>query len=588
MKKITLLLALALMCSFSAFATRYLVQTGASEAATWRAAGDGEVLVDLTVAGKTLNAWLTETFASFPAGDQIWIAKGTYQVSAIFNIPANFTVYGGFAGNETTIDERIKGSNPWYFSNETTLDGNNATAILGCASNRTALIDGITFTKGYISGNGAGLTTRLGVVVRNCKFIENTATSTGITGQGGAVLMNGGGEIYNSYFYNNSAYLGGAVHIGGSGASIISGCLFENNKAIAGGNKQGGAIRSQSTLATIINSKFLNNEAAGNGSAIYTQVDTDKANKIINCLFYGNKTKSALYLRGAAVYNSTIVNNDGGGAYLATKDAQIYNSVFWAESKAKATVSGVDVAGVEYKNNASITIPSNSTWVISDNIQIDTLVSEPNYPYFANPLSNDWTITYQSPLLNTANSLISNSPTTDLTGLTRPQGAAYDMGAYELAYYNLTVTFNEGGTVNELTSGVVLNEPKGKAIAFTITPASGKSVKSVLYNNAEVKTELVEGVYTTPALTANSTLVVEFEDNPSTGINTEKQSFLCFANGNQIEVQGLSAGETVELYNVTGARVAVSNATNSNVTFNTGKGIYFVKVSDKVQKVVVR
>lgn len=583
MKKITLLLALSLMCSFSAFATRYLVQTGASEAATWRAAGDGEVLVDLTVAGKTLNAWLTETFASFPAGDQIWIAKGTYQVSAIFNIPANFAVYGGFAGNETTIDERIKGSNPWDFSNETTLDGNNATAIFGCASNRTALIDGITFTKGYISGNSAGLTTRLGVVVRNSKFLENNAT-----GQGGAVLMNGGGEIYNSYFYNNSANMGGAVHIGGSGASVVSGCHFENNKAITGTTKQGGAIRSQSTVATIINSKFINNDAAANGSAIYTQIDTDKANKIINCLFYGNKTKSALYLRGAAVYNSTIVNNDGGGAYLATKDAQIYNSVFWAESKSKATVSGVDVAGVEYKNNASITIPSNSTWVISDNIQIDTLVSEPNYPYFANPLSNDWTITYQSPLLNTANSLISNSPTTDLAGLTRPQGSAYDMGAYELAYFNLTVTFNEGGTVNELTSGAVLNEPKGKAIAFTITPASGKSVKSVLYNNAEVKTELVEGVYSTPALTANSTLVVEFEDNISTGINTEKQSFLCFANGNQIEVQGLSAGETVELYNVTGARVAVSNATNSNVTFNTGKGIYFVKVSDKVQKVVVR
>lgn len=586
MKKITLLLALVLMCSFSAFATRYLVQTGASGAATWRAAGAGEVLVDLTVAGKTLNAWLTETFASFPAGDQIWIAKGTYQVSAIFNIPANFTVYGGFEGNETTIDERIKDINPWDFSNETIIDGNNATAIWGCTSNRTALIDGITFTKGTISGNSAGLTTRLGVVVRNCKFIENTATST--TGQGGAILMNAGGEIYNSYFYNNSAYLGGAVHIGGSGASIISGCLFENNKAIAGGNKQGGAIRSQSTLATIINSKFINNEAAGNGSAIYTQVDTDKANKIINCLFYGNKTKSALYLRGAAVYNSTIVNNDAGGVYLATKDAQIYNSVFWAENKSKATVSGVDVAGIEYKNNASITTPSFSNWAVANNIQLDTLTSEANYPYFANPTSNDWTITHQSPLLNAANSSISNSPTTDLAGLTRPQGSAYDMGAYELAYYNLTVTFNEGGTVNALTSGAVLNEPKGKAIAFTITPASGKSVKSVLYNNAEVKTELVEGVYSTPALTANSTLVVEFEDNPSTGINTEKQSFLCFSNGNSIEVQGLSAGETVELYNVTGARVAVSNASNSNVTFNTGKGIYFVKISDKVQKVVVR
>ena len=583
MKKITLLLALALMCSFSAFATRYLVQSGASEAARWRAAGDGEVLVDLTVAGKTLNAWLTETFASFPAGDQIWIAKGTYQVSAIFNIPANFTVYGGFAGNETIIDERIKGSNPWDFSNETTLDGNNVTAIFGCASNRTALIDGITFTKGYISGNSAGLTTRLGVVVRNSKFLENNAT-----GQGGAVLMNAGGEIYNSYFYNNSANMGGAVHIGGSGASVVSGCHFENNKAITGTTKQGGAIRSQSTVATIINSKFINNDAAANGSAIYTQVDTDKANKIINCVFYGNKTKSALYLRGAAVYNSTIVNNDAGGVYMATKDAQIYNSVFWAESKAKATVSGVDVAGVEYKNNASITIPAFSNWVVSDNVQLDTLTSETNYPYFANPASNDWTITYQSPLLNTANSSISNSPTTDLTGLTRPQGSAYDMGAYELPYYNVTVTFNTGGTVNTNTSGDVIAQPKGIAMNYTITPNSGYKISAVSYNGTDVTSQLSDHVYIAPALTGNSTLNVTFETDPGTGISTTKSIFECYPSNNQIIIEGINFGEKVFVFNALGAKVKEVNANASNISLNISKGIYIVRVADQAKKVIVK
>ncbi len=55
MKK-TLLITIALVCSLSAFSSRYLVQLGTAGAATWRTAGDGEVLVDLTVAAKTLNS----------------------------------------------------------------------------------------------------------------------------------------------------------------------------------------------------------------------------------------------------------------------------------------------------------------------------------------------------------------------------------------------------------------------------------------------------------------------------------------------------------------------------------------------------
>ncbi|MDX9920346.1 MAG: choice-of-anchor Q domain-containing protein [Paludibacter sp.] len=610
MKKITLLLALALMCSFSAFATRYLVQTGASGAATWRATGAGEVLVDLTVAGKTFNAWYNETVVS---GDEVWIAAGTYVLSAVNTIDqANHSVMGGFSGAETTVLERQKGTKPWEYTNETILDGNNSVQIL-FAGNAFAnvLFEGLTITKS--SAANAAAQYRDGVTLQNCKIINNNST-----GNGGGVNFYNGGNVTNSYIAGNVASVGGGVYSNNASNTVtsnVSGCLIENNR----GYTTAGGVRVQGTGTGVTNftdcvirsNKSLDN--AGTtlqpGGAIYTN---SANNNFKNCLIYNNSGTNAVFFNGGNITNSTIVNNVGQ-VYIAgaTVVITITNTIVWGN---KTTATGETNTGITSNTTNKSTIISNSavypTLASDAYTQTDNLALElgndsqvgakgPGFvlptTFFGHPTTteqtteletSDWSIKYTSAALNSGQTI--SGLTTDLAGVARPQGSAYDMGAYELAYYNLTVTFNEGGTVNELTSGAVLNEPKGKAIAFTITPASGKSVKSVLYNNTEVKTELVEGVYSTPALTANSTLVVEFEDNPSTGINTEKQSFLCFANGNQIEVQGLSAGETVELYNVTGARVAVSNATNSNVTFNTGKGIYFVKVSDKVQKVVVR
>lgn len=582
MRKITLLLAL--VCSMSMFATRYLVQTGAEGAATWRAAGEGETVVDLTSAGQSLNAWLLANFeTSFPSGDEIWLAAGTYSVTAIYNVPANFTLYGGFSGTETTSAERAKGTDAWDFTNETVIDGGNATAIFGAASNRVASYDGLTFTKAYISGNAAAMTTRLGIVVNNCKFINNNAT-----GQGGAVLMNSGGEVYNTYFSGNSAAMGGAINAGGSGACVISGCLFENNQAIAGSNKQGGAIRSQNTNLTIKNSVIRNNEAAGNGSAIYTQVDVAGANKIINCVIYGNTTKSALYLRGAVVYNSTVVNNPAGGVYIATKDAQIYNSVFWAETKSAASVSGVDVAGIEVKNTAMVNTPSAAQWVVENNLALDTLATEPAYPYFADVLNNDWDITYQSPLLNAGSAAISGVPAGDIDGTARPAGSSYDIGAYELPYYGTTVTFTGNGSVNSLTSGDVLNEPEGKPVEFTITADAGNLIESVSYNGADVTSELVDGVYTAPALTAAATLAVEFKTDPSTGLTDTGKTLNCYAADGKIELRGLTAGETISVYSITGARILNRVVKGTQMSVSTGQGIYIVKISGTVKKIVVR
>lgn len=502
MKNITLLFAV--FFSMSMFSARYLVQSGASGDATWRAVGVDETLVDLNNPVQTLNAWLFTNFpTSFPAGDEIWLAAGTYQVAAVFNVPANFTLFGGFAGTEVNANERLKGSKAWDFTNETIIDGNNAVTIFGAASNRVALYDGLTLTKGKFTGNAGAMMIRPGIVIKNCKFLNNAATN-----QGGAVLMNGGGEIYNSYFSANTANMGGAVHMGGADQAIVADCLFENNSTTVGANKQGGAIRSQSANAEIKNSIFINNEATGNGSAVYTQSNADAANKITNCLFYGNKSTAALYMRGTVVYNSTVVNNEGGGVYMATKEAQIYNSVFWGDSRANATVSGVNAAGIEYKNNASLTIPTADQWVISDNIALDTLATEPNYPFFADPINNDWQLTAQSPLLNAGNGTIVGVPTTDLLGNSRPQGTAYDIGAYEMGH---------------LTS-----------IAKTYT------------------------------------------------------NFVCFSASNSVELRGLSAGDNINIYSITGAKLIDIPARSTEVSVPLNRGIYIVKVANNVRKIVVQ
>ncbi len=425
MRKFTLT-AFALLCSMLVFPTRYLVQPGGDGAVEWRTAGENEVLVDLVSEEQNLNEWLNINFNGFPAGNEIWLAEGVYEVNEVFNIPANFTLYGGFAGTETSIDEREKGEAAWDFIHETIIDGGNATMIFGCNSNREAYYDGLTLTNASFTGNGGAMISRDGVVIKNCKFTNNSAT-----GQGGAILMNGGGEIYNSCFSGNEASMGGALNLGGSGPHIVSECLFEKNQTISGSNMQGGAIRSQSSNALIEKCIFRNNEAAGNGSAIYTQTDADGANKIINCLIYDNKTKVAVYARGAALYNCTVVNNEAGAVYAANQYGQIYNSAFWGEEEASAAVTGANSAGIIFENNASLATPEYDNWTISDNIVLAIEETEENYPLFSDPANNDWSLLKGSPLIDAGNGAIENSPATDITGTARPQGSAYDIGAYE-------------------------------------------------------------------------------------------------------------------------------------------------------------
>lgn len=64
---------------------------------------------------------LTTAMTKVVAGDEIWMAKGTYVINETLVLADYVDIYGGFAGTETAINQRVleDAFKPWSFVNET-------------------------------------------------------------------------------------------------------------------------------------------------------------------------------------------------------------------------------------------------------------------------------------------------------------------------------------------------------------------------------------------------------------------------------------------------------------------------------------
>lgn len=268
-------LALLLPSAASFAATRYVTPQGTGDGSSWAAATS-----DLQAA---INA--------SESGDMVWVAAGTYQpteliksskkTSKSFMLKDGVSLYGGFAGTETSLDEREVGANAFDMKNATILDADDAVAdewvrviadattyrwewqltsnqVTGTKGNSSHLlysasaltqptvIDGFTL-KGananvYNAKASGGAVYAPGTVdIRNCRFIENsayfTAEATDSNSYGGAAYLSGG-SMKNCYFsrtYCHSSYgngIGGAVYAQNSN---ISDCVFEDCVGLDGG-----------------------------------------------------------------------------------------------------------------------------------------------------------------------------------------------------------------------------------------------------------------------------------------------------------------------------------------------------------------
>ncbi len=233
----------------------------------------------------------------------------------------------------------------------------------------SALVGGVTVHNGLpritsdllINGNNAVIeiqSTHLGPF-----FIEpdgdleiyNLTLKNGARPVGGAVI-NIGGDFFASYtrFLNNTAFpadadsvaRGGAIYNDSGRVRVIDNSHFQDNNAgetMTTGANLGGAIYSKNGTLVVSSSSFINNFAAGDGGAIYTQKNTsDESGGLItinNSTFYDNiayRNGGAISLideiEGSFVISSFFrenqADNYGGAIFARGSDLEGTTNVF--------------------------------------------------------------------------------------------------------------------------------------------------------------------------------------------------------------------------------------------------------------------
>lgn len=239
------------------------VATGTGDGSSWEnASGNLQNMIDELAKNNPQN---------LPG--EVWVAAGTYvpqvQVisgttySASFLMRDGISVYGGFAGDESSKQEREVGKMPWNFVNKTILEGsyyehsktswnesNHKWTLTSDSRHvvffsplpsegksgfgKSTILNGVTIRGGYAQGGegvadfmtdrGAGVYMGINATLEKCIVTENSST-----GNGGAVYMYGG-RVMNSLIYNNNADGdGGAVYVDNAGIVLAS--MLTNNSA---------------------------------------------------------------------------------------------------------------------------------------------------------------------------------------------------------------------------------------------------------------------------------------------------------------------------------------------------------------------
>ena len=304
--------------------------------------------------------------------DSIWIAEGVYRPStqlepgdprsATFSLVDKVTVYGGFSGTETTLEERD------FSAHVTTLSGDlgtledspdNAYTVVYCGEDVEAGVDGVWIVDGRADGsstsshrereNGGGIYSSGTLTVINSTLVRNLA------GSGGGIYCDYGRlTVADSTLAGNSAGRGGGIY--SSGTLTVTNSTFSGNSATYGG----GIYNHPGTL-TVTDSTISGN-SAHSGGGIYSYSGTVT---VAGSTLSGNST--GLYGYGGGIHNrgtmtvtgSTISGNSAthGGGIHSSGTLTVVNSTLSGNS----AEGDSDGSGGGIRNDSGTLTLTNST-----------------------------------------------------------------------------------------------------------------------------------------------------------------------------------------------------------------------------------
>ncbi|MCG8407978.1 MAG: right-handed parallel beta-helix repeat-containing protein [Phycisphaerales bacterium] len=273
--------------------------------------------------------------------DEIWVAAGTYtpDVNTSFDLSTGVGLYGGFAGDELTRDERNASTNV------TTLSGSGINDTVVSISNcNNVAVDGFTIRDASHVGKGGGVFVyaSCNVDLVNCTIEGNTtgerAAGVYVTGNSSATI------IVDCIFRSNStptAYLtyGGALAVADTSSATVSRCIFSGNQAFAGGAlwveagsdvacndslfawndaTWGGAIYASGDL-TLASCTIADNAASGNYGGVSQDANTLT---MVNSIVYdnGGGANDSIYISGSATATVSYSNVEGGWTGAGTEN----------------------------------------------------------------------------------------------------------------------------------------------------------------------------------------------------------------------------------------------------------------------------
>jgi predicted outer membrane repeat protein len=352
---------------------------------------------DLYVAKTGVNAGnclitpcLTVAYAITQAGsgDRIHIAAGTYTENLTPNKILSF--YG--AGMNTTI-----------------LDGGGLARVID-GGTFNLVIDDLTIQNGHTTSIGGGIYTTAMLSLVRVKVTGNVAQS------GGGIYSSGQLTLTDSVVSNNSANInasgnGGGLFLGGAGVTVsLTGATISGNLA----TNYSGAIHNQGSGILNLTNVTISGNTAKIGGVMYN-------------------TNSAT----TNILNSTIVQNyfsDGG----ATGGIANYATINF-----KNTIIALN-AGINCFNSGSLVslghnLDSGSTCNLTNTGDLQNTdpqigpLADNGGPTRTRALLGATILHPRSPAIDAGTN--TGCPATDQRGVSRPQGAYCDIGAFEVMIY---------------------------------------------------------------------------------------------------------------------------------------------------------